>query len=92
MGTLLAEEAIRLVGRHLVRAVHQADDREARDGMALAATLAGLAFSNCGVALVHALTSRVSKSSPTKSFRARRGIPREPSRDKSRLSFRQGSE
>ena len=26
-----------------------------RDGMALAATLAGMAFSNCGVALVHAL-------------------------------------
>ena len=31
------------------------DDLEAREGMALAATLAGLAFSNVGVALVHAL-------------------------------------
>ena len=30
-------------------------DLEARDGMALAATLGGLAFSNAGVALVHAM-------------------------------------
>ena len=31
------------------------NDLEARDGMALAATLGGLAFSNAGVALVHAM-------------------------------------
>src|SRR5207248_2384651 len=31
------------------------NDLEARDGMALAATLGGLAFSNSGVALVHAM-------------------------------------
>lgn len=51
----LAEKAIELVGRHLVTAVNQGDDLEARAGMALAATLAGLAFSNAGVAVVHAL-------------------------------------
>ncbi|TWT38581.1 iron-containing alcohol dehydrogenase [Blastopirellula retiformator] len=51
----LAEKAIELVGKHLVQAVQQGDDLEARSGMALAATLAGLAFSNAGVAVVHAL-------------------------------------
>jgi alcohol dehydrogenase len=55
LGACLAEEAIRLIGQHLVRAVQDGSDRAARDGMALAATLAGIAFSNCGVALVHAL-------------------------------------
>lgn len=55
IGDLLAEKAISLVGQHLVRAVQQPDDLAARTGMSLAATLAGLAFSNCGVALVHAM-------------------------------------
>jgi alcohol dehydrogenase class IV len=54
-GDMLAEKAIALVGRHLSRAVHNGQDLEAREGMALAATLAGMAFSNVGVALVHAL-------------------------------------
>ncbi len=54
-GDLCAEKAIRFVGQHLRRAVHHGDDLDAREGMALAATLAGLAFSNVGVALVHAL-------------------------------------
>ena len=52
---LLGAEAIRLVGNFLVRAFRKPDDLEARDGMALAAMLAGMAFSNSGVALVHAL-------------------------------------
>jgi alcohol dehydrogenase class IV len=51
----LAEKAIELVGRYLVAVVQDGENRAARDGMALAATLAGLAFSNAGVALVHAL-------------------------------------
>lgn len=55
LGDVLAEKAIALVGRHLVDAVREPENREAREGMALAATLAGLAFSNCGVAVVHAL-------------------------------------
>ncbi len=55
MGDLCAEEAIRLCGQFLRRAVNDGQDLEARDGMALAATLGGLAFSNVGVALVHAL-------------------------------------
>ena len=55
MGDLLAERSIRLIGQHLKPAVLEPGNEEARDGMALAATLAGLAFSNCAVAVVHAL-------------------------------------
>src|SRR5438034_5025448 len=55
MGDLLAEKAIALISKHLRQAVGHGDDLDAREGMALAATLAGLAFSNVGVALVHAM-------------------------------------
>lgn len=51
----IAEKAIALVGQHLVTAVNEPANREAREGMALASTLGGIAFSNAGVALVHAL-------------------------------------
>ena len=51
----LCEQAIGLVGQYLVRAVETPDDLEAREGMASAALLAGMAFSNAGVAVVHAL-------------------------------------
>src|SRR6185503_11664870 len=36
-------------------AVKDGGNKTAREGMALAATLAGMAFSNCAVAVVHAL-------------------------------------
>ncbi|MBI5759998.1 MAG: iron-containing alcohol dehydrogenase [Planctomycetales bacterium] len=55
MADLLAERAIRLVGANLRRVVQDASDLEARDAMAFAATSAGMAFSNSGVAVVHAL-------------------------------------
>jgi alcohol dehydrogenase class IV len=55
LGDCLAEKAVALVGAYLRRAVRRGDDLEAREGMALAATLAGMAFSNVGVAVVHAL-------------------------------------
>jgi len=55
LGDLLAERAIELIGANLRRAVHNGSDLAAREGMALGATLAGLAFSNVGVAVVHAL-------------------------------------
>jgi alcohol dehydrogenase class IV len=55
LGDTLAERAIRLVGKYLRRAVADGTDREAREGMSLGATLAGMAFSNVGVAIVHAL-------------------------------------
>jgi alcohol dehydrogenase class IV len=55
LGDVLAEKAISLIGTHLRRAVAHGTDLEAREGMALAATLAGMSFSNVGVAIVHAL-------------------------------------
>lgn len=55
MSDYMAAECIMLCGQYLKRAVQDGTDKEARDGMALAATLGGLAFSNSGVALVHAM-------------------------------------
>jgi alcohol dehydrogenase class IV len=55
LGDVLAERAIALIGANLRRAVADGRDLDAREGMALGATLAGLSFSNVGVALVHAL-------------------------------------
>ncbi len=51
----LCERAIELVGGHLRTAVSDGSDVEARTAMALAATLAGIAFSGAGVHLPHAL-------------------------------------
>ena len=55
IGDCLAEKAIELIGLHLVTAVNEPNNLAAREGMALAATMAGLAFSNNAVAAVHAL-------------------------------------
>ena len=55
LGDILALEAVRLVGRWLRVAVHQGRNLEAREGMSLASLLAGLAFTNTGVAAVHAM-------------------------------------
>jgi alcohol dehydrogenase len=55
IGDCLAERAIELVGKHLITAVKEPSNLAAREGMSLAATLAGLAFSNNAVAVVHAL-------------------------------------
>lgn len=55
LGDLYAERAIQLIAQHLPTAVHEPQNVAAREGMSLAATLAGLAFSNCAVAVVHAL-------------------------------------
>jgi alcohol dehydrogenase class IV len=55
LGDIFAERAIALIGQYLRRAVAGGNDVEAREGMALAATMAGLAFSNVGVAAVHAM-------------------------------------
>ncbi len=60
LGDVLAERAIELAGRFLARAVADGEDLEAREGMALSALLAGMAFSNSGVAVVHALEQGLS--------------------------------
>lgn len=48
-------EALRLCGRYLLRAVRDAADAEARQGMMYAATLAGIAFGNAGVHIPHGM-------------------------------------
>ena len=48
--------AAALIGAHLRRAWAEPEDREARAAMALGATLAGMAFSNASVALVHGMS------------------------------------
>jgi alcohol dehydrogenase class IV len=53
---MLSLEAARLIGRHIRRAIHYGNDEEAREGMMLGATLAGAAFSNASVALVHGMS------------------------------------
>ena len=52
-------EAIRLGGRFLVRAVRNSDDREARNAMMYAATMAGISFGNAGVHIPHAMSYSV---------------------------------
>ncbi len=52
-------EALRLGGRFLERAVRDATDTEAREQLAWAATLAGVAFGNAGVHLPHGMAYAV---------------------------------
>jgi hydroxyacid-oxoacid transhydrogenase len=53
-------EALRLVARYLVRAVEDPTDDEARSGMLLAASYAGVGFGNAGVHLPHGMSYPVS--------------------------------
>jgi hydroxyacid-oxoacid transhydrogenase len=48
-------QALRMVASHLVRAVDDPDDDEARASMVLAASFAGIGFGNAGVHLPHAM-------------------------------------
>jgi len=48
--------ALRAIGPNLRMAVHHGSDRKARAAMMLGATLAGMAFSNASVALVHGMS------------------------------------
>lgn len=51
-----ALEAMRLLAPNLRRVYHNGQDTEAREAMMLGATLAGVAFSNASVALVHGMS------------------------------------
>jgi alcohol dehydrogenase class IV len=53
------EAAMRKLGTYLVRAVNDASDRDARDGLMFAATLAGIAFGNSGVHVPHGMSYSV---------------------------------
>ncbi len=57
---MLATEALKNVGKYLVRAVDDASDREARTEMMYAAMLAGIAFNAAGCHLPHGLSYAVS--------------------------------
>ncbi len=51
-----ALSAMRLIGPNLRRAYHDGSDKSAREAMMLGSTLAGVAFSNASVALVHGMS------------------------------------
>lgn len=50
-----AAQAIEIVAKYLVRAVHDPEDDEARSQMLMAATIAGIGFGNAGVHLPHGM-------------------------------------
>ncbi|SFC39862.1 alcohol dehydrogenase [Microbulbifer thermotolerans] len=54
-----ALQAIRLIGQYLRKAVARGDDMEARDKMAYAEYLAGMAFNNAGLGYVHAMSHQL---------------------------------
>ena len=56
---LACVEALRLLGQFLARAVHDANDDEAREGVMYAATLAGIGFGNAGVHVPHGMAYAV---------------------------------
>src|SRR6202011_2401458 len=56
---LACVEALRLLGAFLERAVHDAHDDEAREGVMYAATLAGIGFGNAGVHVPHGMAYAV---------------------------------
>ncbi|MCM5705094.1 iron-containing alcohol dehydrogenase [Larsenimonas salina] len=51
-----ALSAMRLIGPNLRRVYHSGEDKSAREAMMLGSTLAGIAFSNASVALVHGMS------------------------------------
>ncbi len=53
-------EALTILGRHMTRAIADAGDREARDQLMWAATLAGIAFGNAGCHAPHGMSYSVS--------------------------------
>jgi alcohol dehydrogenase class IV len=68
--------ALRLAGQFLVRAVSDASDREAREQILFASTLAGIAFGNAGVHLPHAMAYGV--AGQVRDFRMPEYPPEEP--------------
>lgn len=55
----LALHAIRLIARHLRRAVGEGGDVDAREGMMMASLIAGMAFGNADVGAVHCLAEAI---------------------------------
>lgn len=55
----IALESIRLIGQNLIRAVENGKDMEARTNMCWAQYMGGLAFSNAGLGMVHAMAHQL---------------------------------
>lgn len=67
---LYCHQAIRLVVKHLVRAVETPRDLEARAGLQWAAALAGAAIDNCGTAIAHNIGHALASLRPVHHGRA----------------------
>lgn len=55
MSDMFEIKAIEMINRYLVTATFEPDNAEARNGMAVAQYIAGMAFSNVGLGLVHGM-------------------------------------
>jgi len=55
MSDMFEIEAVRMIAKYLPVAVREPKNAEARDGMAVAQYIAGMAFSNVGLGLVHGM-------------------------------------
>lgn len=55
MSDMLEVKAIEMIARYLETAVNEPSNTEARNGMAVAQYIAGMAFSNVGLGLVHGM-------------------------------------
>ena len=55
MSDMFEIEAVRMIARYLPVAVEDPDNADARNGMAVAQYIAGMAFSNVGLGLVHGM-------------------------------------
>ncbi|RLP10953.1 1-propanol dehydrogenase PduQ [Propionibacterium australiense] len=58
----LAEKAVRIVFRYLPRSYRDGDDLVARDHLQNAATMAGVAFQNAGLGIVHGISHSIGGS------------------------------
>ena len=67
---LYCHQAIRLVVKHLVRAVETPRDLDARAGLQWAATLAGIGIDNCGTAIAHNIGHALASLRPVHHGRA----------------------
>ena len=55
MSDMFEIKAIEMINRYLVIAVEEPSNAEARNGMAVAQYIAGMAFSNVGLGVVHGM-------------------------------------
>ena len=67
---LYCHQAIRLIARHLVRAIDTPRDLEARAGLQWAATAAGIGVDNCGTAIAHNIGHALASLRPVHHGRA----------------------